>query len=107
MIMVNISRAKASIDRINEVFAVEAAIREPQEPQPLKGYDLTFDHVYFRYHPHSDWVLQDISFTAKAGEMVGIIGATGSGKSSLAVLIPRLYDVEKGRIDVYKRQTGN
>lgn len=98
MIMVNISRAKASIDRINEVFAVEAAIREPQEPQPLKGYDLTFDHVYFRYHPHSDWVLQDISFTAKAGEMVGIIGATGSGKSSLAVLIPRLYDVEKGRI---------
>ena len=74
MIMVNISRAKASVDRINDVFAVEPAIREPEEPQPLTGYDLVFDHVYFRYHPHSDWVLQDISFTAKAGEMVGIIG---------------------------------
>ena len=98
MIMVNISRAKASVDRINDVFAVEAAIREPEEPQPLSGYDLVFDHVYFRYHPQSDWVLQDISFTAKAGEMVGIIGATGSGKSSLAALIPRLYDAEKGRI---------
>lgn len=98
MIMVNISRAKASVDRINDVFAVEPAIREPEEPQPLTGYDLVFDHVYFRYHPHSDWVLQDISFTAKAGEMVGIIGATGSGKSTLAALIPRLYDAEKGRI---------
>ncbi len=98
MIMVNISRAKASIDRINDVFSTEATVAEPADPQPIAGYDLVFDHVYFRYHPHSDWVLQDISFEAKQGETVGIIGATGSGKSSLVALIPRLYDTVQGQI---------
>ncbi len=98
MIMVNISRAKASIDRINDVFSTEATVAGPADPQPIAGYDLVFDHVYFRYHPHSDWVLQDISFEAKQGETVGIIGATGSGKSSLVALIPRLYDTVQGQI---------
>lgn len=62
--------------------------------------EVVFDHVSFRYPGGDGYVLEDISFTAHKGETVAFIGATGSGKSSLVNLIPRLYDVSEGSVKV-------
>lgn len=98
MIMMSLSRASASLERVNDVLNTAPTIAAPPTPLEPQGYDLCFDHVYFKYPNHTAWVLEDISFTVKAGEKVGILGATGSGKSSLVNLIPRLYDVNLGKI---------
>jgi ATP-binding cassette subfamily B protein len=100
MVVLNFSRAKASADRINEVFDTEASIKETGNSSDMNGYDVEFKNVSFRYNEHSEYVLQDISFTAEEGKKVGIIGATGSGKSSFVNLIPRLYDVNEGQVFV-------
>ena len=97
-LVMNISRAQASAARINEVFAVEPAIHEPRQPQLPQGYDIEFKDVSFRYGHSGDPVLKNISFKIREGQSVGIIGATGSGKSSLVNLIPRLYDVSAGQV---------
>jgi ATP-binding cassette subfamily B protein len=98
MIVLNFSRAKASADRINEVFETRPSIKDSKSPQAMEGLDIEFKNVFFRYNEHSDYVLKDISFKAKAGEKIGIIGATGSGKSSLVSLLSRLYDVTEGQV---------
>lgn len=98
MIMTSISRAKASLDRINDVLAVKTVLTENVIATQPQGYDLQFEHVYFKYHEHGAWVLEDISFTLKEGLRVGVIGPTGSGKSTLAALCARLYDVDDGKI---------
>ena len=77
---------------------MEPAIREPQDPQIPQNYDIEFKNVNFRYGHSGDPVLKNLSFTIREGESVGIIGATGSGKSSLVNLIPRLYDVTSGQV---------
>ncbi len=97
-LVINISRAQASAARINEVFAVDPAIREPQNPQIPKNFDIEFNNVNFRYGHSGDPVLKNLSFKIREGESVGIIGATGAGKSSLVNLIPRLYDVTSGQV---------
>ena len=58
----------------------------------INNFDIEFKDVYFKYNKDGDYVLKGISFKAEEGEKIGIIGATGSGKSSLISLIPRLYD---------------
>ena len=98
MISMNFSRAKASADRINEVFATNSSIQENEKIAELTNYDIEFKNVSFKYHEHSEEVLKDISFKIKQGNQVGIIGGTGSGKSSLVNLIPRLYDVSEGEV---------
>ena len=98
MISMNFSRAKASADRINEVFATNSSIQENEKTAELTNYDIEFKNVSFKYHEHSEEVLKDISFKIKQGNQVGIIGGTGSGKSSLVNLIPRLYDVSEGEV---------
>lgn len=102
MIMIQGSRALASSHRILEVLGThidlndETATRKDLTVQKGK---IEFRHVGFRYYKkHKKNVLQDISFTANPGEVVGIIGSTGSGKSSLVQLIPRLYDCDEGEI---------
>lgn len=100
MLFVSFSRAEASAQRINEVLETETSIHQSESAKDIQRYDVTFKNVSFRYHPNSQWVLQDISFQVKQGETIGIIGATGSGKSSLIGLIPRLYDVSEGEIDI-------
>ncbi|MFS1126112.1 ABC transporter ATP-binding protein, partial [Enterococcus faecalis] len=67
--------------------------------QELTG-SVTFDHVSFRYPGEDTDTLKDISFSIKPGEMVGIVGATGAGKSTLAQLIPRLFDPTEGKVEV-------
>jgi len=101
MITVNISRAKASADRIQEVLATQSSIVSPQRSRCMLGVDVEFDHVSFRYSSDSpEYVLKDICFKARAGQTVGIIGGTGSGKSTFVSLIPRLYDATEGSVKI-------
>lgn len=100
MIVVNFSRAKASADRINEVLNEDSSIKEINETESLDSYSIEFKNVFFKYYESSDYVLEDISFKVNQGQRVGIIGATGSGKSSLISLIPRFYDATSGDITI-------
>lgn len=101
MMLMNVSRAKVSADRIVEVLDTEVDITDCDDAtdEPLKKGNIVFDDVSFKYKgAGGEPVLQNISFTAAPGEVVAILGATGSGKSTLVNLIPRLYDVTSGRI---------
>ncbi len=97
-IIINLSRAKASADRINEVLNTTPSIQEDENATDIGCFDIEFKGVYFKYSQHSDYVLKDISFKALHGEKIGIIGATGSGKSSVVNLIPRLYEATEGQV---------
>lgn len=98
MTLMILSRAQASAKRINEIFDTEPSITNPPLPKNPDGIDIEFENVYFSYNNDENYVLKNISFTAKHGQTIGIIGGTGSGKSSLISLISRLYDVTKGKI---------
>lgn len=98
MIVLNFSRAKASADRINQVLSAKASIQNNNDSVEMNNFDIEFKKVSFKYNEHSEYVLKDISFQAKEGEKIGIIGATGSGKSSFVSLIPRLYDATEGEV---------
>jgi len=94
-------RASVSAERVAEVLDKEVSIRDPEKPvhlsKPVKG-EIEFHQVDFKYPGAQEQVLEDISFIAKPGTMTAIIGTTGSGKSTLVSLIPRLYDVTGGQI---------
>ncbi len=95
------SRARASSRRLKEVLTEQSTIvdKENAVDAPVKNGTVEFKNVSFRYNPHSpDKVLDNVSFTAKAGEVIAIVGATGSAKTTLVSLIPRLYDVTDGEI---------
>lgn len=92
MIIINFSRAKVSASRINEVLDVESSITDKEDAKKINKFNIEFKDVYFKYNKDGDYVLKGISFKAEEGEKIGIIGATGSGKSTLISLIPRLYD---------------
>ena len=99
-VFMTITRAMASWRRIEEVMHEEIDITEEQarDIQVTEG-DIRFDHVYFKYDTRAEeYVLSDISFHIKAGQTVGIIGQTGSAKSTLVQLIPRLYEATKGTV---------
>lgn len=94
------SRAFISLKRIGEVINTEPAMTFKDVPdQDLIG-DLEFDHVTFTYPTDDEPTLEDVSFSIKAGESVGVVGATGAGKSTLAQLIPRLFDPTEGSIKI-------
>ncbi|MDY3071262.1 MAG: ABC transporter ATP-binding protein [Eubacteriales bacterium] len=98
MFIMFFTRAKVSVDRINEVLETNTSIFDAADAQPVTGTDIEFRHVSFRYNEGSEDVLHDLSFHIHEGESIGIIGATGCGKSSLVNLIPRLYDPTEGEI---------
>ena len=102
MIVLQSSRAMASSKRIKEVMNEKLDLTDENAAQKDKKVvegKVEFHHVNFRYYKdHAEWVLEDIDFTAYPGEILGIIGSTGSGKSTLVQLIPRLYDVDEGQI---------
>lgn len=103
MIFVFLPRASASATRINEVLSVKDTITDPAIPVDFpvqQSGTLSFEHVYFRYSNAEQQTLQDINFSAHAGQTVAIIGGTGSGKSTLINLIPRLFDPESGVVKI-------
>lgn len=101
MILVMVARGKACADRIKEVLDAEVDIVNNEKTiEAGKCGKVQFENVNFRYSTQTDGddILNDISFTAKPGQIIGIVGGTGCGKSSLVSLIPRLYDVTGGRV---------
>ena len=95
-----VQRAAASQKRINEFLKQKPAILSTTNPVDMKGGDIIFENVSFVYPDSGIKALQDISFTLPEGKTLGIIGETGSGKSTIANMIARLYDVNSGSIRV-------
>jgi len=117
-----VQRGSVSMKRINNIFKIKPGIISPKRPSPSKNFkgDISFSGVYFKYHlekntkslimenfqdfkdtssaSKDNWVLENINFDIKAGMQVGIVGFTGSGKSTLVDLLPRLDDPQKGKI---------
>jgi ATP-binding cassette subfamily B protein len=99
-----VQRGEASMGRINALMDEPPAITAPREPVALptgrRARSLAFEGVWFRYPnaPERGWVLEDISFSVPAGAALGVVGATGAGKSTVAELLARTYDPQKGRI---------
>ncbi|RYQ61763.1 ABC transporter [Bifidobacterium pseudolongum subsp. pseudolongum] len=102
MIFVMVIISRASAERICGVLTEESTIREADEPiTTVADGSIDFDHVSFRYSEHSERpVLDDIDLHIRSGQTIGIVGVTGSAKTSLVQLIPRLYDVSSGALKV-------
>ena len=107
MVLVQMPKAVVSIERIEEVLAVISEIRDSENLKDNSYYEgilkqnpisLTFDNVCFRYKGAEKQILKNISFSIKAGERFAIVGATGSGKSTIAKVLLRLNDIESGKI---------
>lgn len=99
-LIVTISKAMASADRIQDILDIESGIEVIQETQPVNNTCLDFDHVSLTYPDASAESLSDIHFSVQHGQILGIIGGTGSGKSSVVNLIPRFFDATSGTIRV-------
>ena len=100
MMMMMASRGAVSLKRLQEILATDPDIVYPDVPDQDLAGTLAFEHVSFRYPEDDHDTLNDISFEINAGEMIGIVGATGAGKSTMAQLIPRLFDPTKGGIRI-------
>lgn len=111
MIFVMLSISMASVERINEVLGTESTIVSPENGlTEVADGSITFDQVSFAYTDENGdkaHVLSDINLSIRSGEVIGILGGTGSGKSSLVQLIPRLYDVESGSVKVASQDVRN
>lgn len=101
MVFINLTRASASFKRVGEIFNTTSTLSSKEDAFRKSKIDgnVIFKNVYFKYSKdQSEYVLKDISFEAKKGETIAVVGSTGSGKTSLVQLIPRLYDITKGQI---------
>ncbi len=96
------SRAEASAERIYEIVDATAEVTDKPDaiPMPKVKGEIIFDNVCFKYSGSDSFVLQEVSFTAKANTTVAILGQTGSGKSSIINLVPRFYDVSSGKVTI-------
>ena len=94
----NIFRGIAAAERMDEVLQQRSLIFDMPDAMDLKDFKegIEFRHIFFRYK--DEWVLKDLSFKVKKGEMVALVGPTGAGKSSIVQLLPRLYDIASGEI---------
>ncbi|RSI35327.1 ABC transporter ATP-binding protein [Streptococcus sanguinis] len=95
-----VTRGIISIRRIKEVLATEPAMTFPDSPDEELEGGLSFEHVTFSYPNDDEPMLKDISFKVEPGQMIGVVGATGAGKSTLAQLIPRLFDPQEGSVKI-------
>lgn len=96
----NIQKGVVAAERMFEVLHLKPQIEDKDGAIHLSGFKniIEFDHVWFKYR--DEWVIKDVSFTIKRGEVVALVGATGAGKSTLVQLLPRLYEVQKGEIRI-------
>ncbi|SER83586.1 ABC transporter ATP-binding protein [Salipaludibacillus aurantiacus] len=103
MIIIIFSRARASSERIADVLETEADLKDTDSNEPAAKVEkgaIEFDNVSFRYPGSSQQVLNNLSFRAEPGERIAVLGATGSGKTSMFQLIPRLYDLDGGAVRI-------
>ncbi len=99
MIFMLVPRMNVAIKRLSEVLDEEISVKDKTKTQKLpKTFDLAFENVSFSYPDSEEAVLENIDFSVRQGETIAVIGGTGSGKSTIAKLIPRFYDVSKGEI---------
>lgn len=101
MMFINMTRASASFKRVSEIFTTESTLKNIKNPvitEKLSG-NVTFKDVSFKYSStQKEYVLKNVSFEAKKGEVIAVVGGTGSGKTTLVQLIPRLFDVTEGEL---------
>ena len=108
MIMMMLTRSVACGKRIVEVLEEEPDIRDTGSGLQVRDGSVDFDHVFFKYNPEAGaWNLQDIDLHIPSGATVGVLGATGSAKSTLVQLIPRLYEASEGTVRVGGRPVGD
>jgi len=102
MILTMVSRAGASAERVCEILAAQIEVKDEPGATPLPPIqgEVAFEGVFFRYFGSGENVLSDVSFVARPGQTVALLGATGSGKSTIINLIPRFYDVSEGQVRV-------
>ena len=101
MIFAFLPRMMVSVNRIREVQETELKILDAKKPlKKPADFTIKFDNVSFKYDGGEDYVLQDLNFEIPAGQTVAVIGGTGSGKSTIAKLIPRFFDTSKGKISI-------
>lgn len=102
-LIIQVTKAMACAGRVNAVLNTEPEMKFPASPaQPVEGADaVSFNHVSLRYAQAGADSLSDISFSARPGQTIGVIGGTGSGKSSLVSLIPRFYDATGGSVELF------
>ena len=101
MIFVQLTQSAASGKRIADVIDEEPDMYDPEDPiKDVKDGSIDFENVYFAYSKGGDYALEGVNLHINAGETIGVIGGTGSGKSSLVFLISRLYDVSEGCVKV-------
>jgi len=102
-LLISFNKAAASAKRISDVLAEEPEFTDGEKPLTVQEQApvLAFDHVTFAYPDGGEAAIHDISFSLRAGETLGIIGGTGSGKSTIANLIPRFYDTTEGTVRIY------
>lgn len=100
MIFMMLTRTVACAKRVSEVLSETPAITDGESlPLSVANGSIDFDHVYFKYNTESpEWILEDVSLHIPSGSTVGILGGTGSGKTSLVSLIPRLYEADRGTV---------
>lgn len=93
-----IQRGVAAAERMREVLSIVPEIEDAPHALPLEGFEreIVFEDVWFKYG--EDWILKGLNFSIKKGEMVALVGPTGAGKSTVAQLLPRLYEPQKGSI---------
>ena len=100
MIFMMLPRAQVSAKRINEILDTETSIVDGKGENPIKVGEIQFVNVGFKYPDAEEYVLHDISFKAEKGQTIAFIGSTGSGKSTLINLVPRIYDATEGQVIV-------
>ena len=95
-----VQRGLASIDRIDKILTAQNPITSPESPKRIETLTdrIEYRNVSFKYH--TDWVIKDVNLTIRKGQTVALVGQSGPGKSTLADLLPRFYDVEKGSIEI-------
>ncbi|MBR3407670.1 MAG: ABC transporter ATP-binding protein [Paludibacteraceae bacterium] len=95
----SVRRGQASLDRIDRILQTESTIRELPDPKPIRDFhdEIRYEHVSFAYSDERP-VLRDIDLTIRKGQMIAIVGQSGSGKTTMADLLPRFYDAAEGRI---------
>ncbi len=95
-------RAMAAAERIYEIIDMPPAVNDPEQPRQVAGFkgQIRFSDVSFRYTPETPWVLRNLNLEIKAGESVALVGPTGAGKTTIASLIARFYDVTGGTITI-------